>query len=170
MERRLQINSKRVGTWKRARWYFGPHHLIDWIRNYTIRPFSPALICTSSILCRFNNFFCTSFFFTISQSLHLSHFLFNNLLLFFFFFPLILSSAQPRSLYSHPFFLLSEIGNRAAGNWRSLSLSGPSGFAMLFHHSSSVWVFSARWPILASPFCLLFSHKLCEPFRNWIFI
>ncbi len=111
MEHRLQSNSKWLGTWKRARWYFGPRYLIEWIRNYTIRPSSPALICTSTILSRFNNFSCTSFFFffTISQSLHLSHFLFNNLLLFFFF-SWCLPQLNPVLFTPIPFFSCLKLG------------------------------------------------------------
>lgn len=134
-------------------------HLIEWIRNYTIHPFSPALICTSTILSLFINFFFPAHCFFSPPSANLSICLISYLtisyLFFFFFWRLLLLNLVLFTLI--PFFsLLSEIGNRAAGNWRSLSLSGPSGFAMLFHHSSSVWVFSARWPILASLFLFAF--------------
>ncbi len=75
------------------------------------------------------------------------------------------SSAQPRSLYSHPFFLLSEIGNRAAGNWRSCLSLGPQDLQCFFtiaHLCEYSQLAGQFWPLFFVCFFPINSVSLFE--------
>ncbi len=166
MERRLQINSKRVGTWKRARWYFGPHHLIDWIRNYTIRPFSPALICTSSILCRFNNFFCTSFFFSPSANLSICLISYLTISCFFsFFFPWFFPRLNPVLFTPIPFFSCLKLGTEQLVIEDHCLYLGPQDLQCFFtiaHLCEYSQLAGQFWPLLFVCFFPINSVSLFE--------
>lgn len=75
------------------------------------------------------------------------------------------SPPTPSSFFSSFPLLLSKIENRTAGNWRSLSLLGPSGFAMpLATAHLCQTIFGPLFVCFFSPSSFFFSHKLHKPF------
>lgn len=75
------------------------------------------------------------------------------------------SPPTPSSSFSSFPLLLSKIENRTAGNWRSLSLLGPSGFAMpLATAHLCQTIFWSSFCLLFFPSSFFFSHKLHKPF------
>lgn len=75
--------------------------------------------------------------------------------------PLSLPTPSSSSFSSFP-LLLSKIENRTAGNWRSLSLLWPSGFAMPFSSSPDNFLVLFLFAFF-SLFLLLLLHKLHKP-------
>lgn len=83
--------------------------------------------------------------------------------------PLSLPTPSSSSFSSFP-LLLSKIENRTAGNWRSLSLLWPSGFAMPFSSSPDNFLLLFLFAFFLFFFFFSSINSTNPSFWNWIFI